>query len=709
MSDQVVVETPPYYALRRFLAEAHALGAVFRLSGSDVLVEGIERLPEPMRLVLASLRPRGMLWQYLGGHRRDAASLELSARLGIDALLISTRAEARHAVRQLIADMRAHGVHMGIDVETTPLPGFGGPRPAVRLNADGGVSAAQPKQDDDRAALDPHRADIALLQLYAGGDACFVFRGEAMRMVAASRWLRRQRLVAHNAGFELGFLQRFPTKPPGISAGQLHCTMQATGLLIGVSFGGGRSLAKAAENFLGINVPKDLQTSDWGASRLSPGQLAYAAVDAIVAWRLWPILREQLRQKDRVAAYQLQRLAIPAVVAMEHRGLGFDPAEHARQVAVWAGDLAQARQEYQEQTGNAPPTTPAELGVWLETVLTSDQLVTWKRTTNTGALSVATRDLMRLGSVPSARPVLSMLASAKLLSTFGAALVKRVSPATGRIHTSYNLAASKAGRFTASGPNLQQLPSKRAPEFRRCIVAAPGHVLVGCDWNQVEVRAAAWVSGDPVLTELYRSGADLHSENAATIAGVPLADVTKEQRSAAKAVTFGALYGIGPAGLAASAFASYGVSLTTEEAQGALDSFFRRFRQLNAWRRSHADRCQQRGYIEIGCGRVVEAAWEKFGISFPQCCNLPIQGICADAMLRAITLVYTRFIDAGIRGGLVATVHDELLVEVVEDDAELARDIMQQTMVEAFELTFPGAPSNGVAAAAIGPTWADLK
>jgi DNA polymerase-1 len=305
--------------------------------------------------------------------------------------------------------------------------------------------------------------------------------------------------------------------------------------------------------------------------------------------------------------------------------------------------------------------------------------------------------------------VLAMLASAKLLSTFGAAFAAKVSPATGRLHTSYNLAATKAGRFSANGPNLQQLPSKRAPEFRRCIMAKPGHMLVGCDWNQVEVRAAAWVSGDPVLTELYPSGADLHSENAAMIAGVPLDKVTKEHRSAAKAVTFGALYGIGPARLAANAFANFGVEMTIDEAASALSSFFRRFRRLDAWRRSHADRCQQRGYIEIGCGRVVEAAWEKWGISFPQCCNLPIQGICADAMLRAITLVHTRFLDAGIRGGLVATVHDELLVEVVEDDAESARDILQQTMVDAFEITFPGAPSNGVAAAAIGPTWADLK
>jgi DNA polymerase I len=700
----------PLVLLRQCLAEAHALGAAFRLSGVDVLIDSPAPLPEPLQQALARRRPCGLMWAYLGGARQDAPALAALQAQAIDALLIMTPAEARYAVRQLIIDMRQHGGHLGIDIETAPLPAFSRPRPAVRLNQDGGVAAMQPK-DDDRTGLDPHRSDIAALQLYAGGNECFVFRGEAMRLVATSHWLRRQRLIAHNAGFELSFLQRYPAKPrPSVRPrGSLQCTMQATGLLVGVAYGGGRSLAKATQAFLGLALPKGLQVSDWGARHLSPGQLAYAATDAIAAWRLWPLLHEQLQQKGRFAAYDLQRRAIPAVVAMEQRGLGFDPVEHRRQVAAWSSDLAQARQDYQSQTGNIPPTTPAELRKWLETVLPADYLSRWPRTAKSEELSTASKDLLRLVDVPSARPVLAMLANAKLLSTFGHKLFEQVNPVTGRLHTSYNIAATKAGRLSASNPNLQQLPSKRAPEFRRCIVAAPGAVLVGCDWNQVEVRAAAWVSGDPALTELYRSGADLHQENAAMIAGVPPEEVTKEQRSAAKAVTFGALFGIGALSLSGYAFTNYGVDMTVAEAQAALTAFFRRFPRLNGWRERNYAQCQSRGYVAIGCGRVVEAAWEPYGLSFPQCCNLPIQGIAADAMLRAITMVHRRYLAAGIRGGLVATVHDELLAEVVEDDAEPARDILQQTMVEAFEETFPGAPVNGVAEAAVGRTWAELK
>jgi hypothetical protein len=175
----------------------------------------------------------------------------------------------------------------------------------------------------------------------------------------------------------------------------------------------------------------------------------------------------------------------------------------------------------------------------------------------------------------SARPVLAILAKEKLLSTFGAKFADKVNPVTGRLHTSYLLAGTKAGRFSASGPNLQQLPSTAAPEFKRCIVAAPGHLLVGCDWSQIEMRAAAWISGDRALTRVYADGRDLHAETAASVARVPVEHVTKEQRQAAKPVNFGAIYGIGPTSLAANAFADYGIEMSERDAAHALDRRFR--------------------------------------------------------------------------------------------------------------------------------------
>jgi DNA polymerase-1 len=702
-------------ALRNLLAEVTQLGVEFRISGAAVVIEGLERLPVPLRRELERHQQSGRLWDYLGGWSIDAPSVAFADQLGVLVRLVETPADGRAAIRQLIADARRHGGHTAIDIETAPRPEYVQKRTAIRLKLDGGVHAIQPAPTSrkDRTTLDPHRARIAVMQLYAGGDTCFLFRGDALRLVVRSHWLRRQHLIIHNAGFEASFLRQHtpaPVPTPRKSSGRFDCSMQAGGLLLGVDFNGsGRSLATTAEKLLGLAMPKELATSDWSAAALSPGQQAYAAMDSVVTWRLWPRLAEQLRTTGCQAAYALQRGVIPAVVAMESRGLGFDREEHARQSQQWAVELERARREYQEGTGNTPPHTPEQRREWLRTVLPADTLARWPQT-DTGLLSTESVHLKRLAHVETARPVLAMLALEKLLSSFGPTLAEQINPATGRLHCQFGIAATKAGRFSASHPNLQQLPGRRAPEFRRCICAAPGNVLISADWNQVELRAAAWISKDYSLTELYRRGEDLHAQNAAAIAGVAPESVTPEQRQAAKAVSFGSLYGIGPRRLVENAFADYGVELSIDEASRALDTFFSRFPQLAQWRAENAQLCQQQGFVRIGAGRLVKAEWEPFGqLSFPQCCNLPIQGICADAMLRAITLVHTRLTAAKVRGGLVATVHDELLVEVAAEDAERARDILQDSMIEAFERTFPGAPTERVVEAKIGPTWADAK
>ena len=179
-------------------------------------------------------------------------------------------------------------------------------------------------------------------------------------------------------------------------------------------------------------------------------------------------------------------------------------------------------------------------------------------------------------------------------------------------------------------------------------------------------------------------------------------EVSAAQRQGAKAVNFGRSTASARARCAENAFDTYGIDMTVAEARVALDRFFLTYRTLKRWMYNHADLCQRRGYVEIGCGRVVEAKWEPEGrLSFPQCCNLPVQGAAADAMLRALAMVFRRL--RGLSGGLVACVHDELVLEVVEADAEMAGRILAETMTEAFELTFPGAPTGGVVALGTGP------
>ena len=619
------------------------------------------------------------------------------------------------AIAQLRRDIAEADGHVGLDIETSSRPGQGEPRPAIEFNSDGTVAERQPKWRSD-AGLDPHRAVIACLQLYAGGPTAFVFRGEALRRVLGLRWLRRQHLVIHNAGFEIAFLLHHASrKPPRYPrrTGQFNCTMQAMGLLRGVGFGGsGRGLDTAAQAFLDLDVPKDLQLSDWGAEELSPGQIGYAASDAILAWRLWPRMAAELTRKHRWNAYELQRRVIPAVADMELRGLGFDREAHARQARKWALGLAEARHTYHDLTGEAPPASQQDKQTWLRRVLAEhpEHFPVWPRTPR-GLLSTRAGQLKRLINIDTVKAMLAIRANEQLLNNFGPRLAERISPLTDRLHGRYNIAATKAGRFSASRPNLQQLPAKRAPEFKACIVAAPGNLLVGCDWSQVEMRAA-WLYGDPVLTRIFAEGRDIHAETAAHIAGIPVTEISDAQRAAAKPINYGAIYGQGPAGLRESAFVNYDVELSLTEAEHVHRRFFDTYRVLHRGIWDNYYLCRARGYVLIGAGRVVEAAWEQDvggRLLFTRCCNLPVQGIAADCMLRATARTHARLKTAKIRGGLVACVHDELLLEVDEDDAEEARRILEKTMTDAFAETFPGAPVNGVATAKIGANWAEVK
>jgi DNA polymerase-1 len=224
------------------------------------------------------------------------------------------------------------------------------------------------------------------------------------------------------------------------------------------------------------------------------------------------------------------------------------------------------------------------------------------------------------------------------------------------------------------------------------------------------MRAAAWISADPAMTEVYSEGRDLHRENAAAIAGVSVDEVNKDQRSAAKPVGFGSIYGMGAAGLSAAAWNGYGIEMSVADAELALARFFTKYHRMKAWMRRQADQCRHRGVIEIGTGRVVEAAWEPEGqLRYTLCVNAPIQGICADCAMRAMIGIYRDLAAFGIAGGLVAVVHDELILEVLEDDAERARVVLETAMTRAFIETFPGAPTKGVASASIGRSWAEMK
>jgi DNA polymerase-1 len=412
---------------------------------------------------------------------------------------------------------------------------------------------------------------------------------------------------------------------------------------------------------------------------------------------------------SRWTAYGLQRDAGLAVARMQNRGLLLDREEHARQVEHWSRELAEARHAWRADGCLFPPSTDNETREWLQTVLTPEQALFWPKT-KTGQLSIQHRDLARVQDAPNAKTVMAIREKQTALQIFGDNLARHINPATGRIHGSFQIAAAGPGRFAAANPNLQQLPVRRSPEFRRCVIAAPGHLLVTCDWSMVELRALAWIyQDDALMTDLVEH--DIHARTAARVNGIPIEAVTKRQRDSAKAVNFGAIYGITADGLRQNVFADFGVELTLEQAQHAIDQFATVYYRAWSGRERYSKICQARGYIVVPTsGRLVRRQWLPYGrLTNRQCFNTPVQGSCADAMLRAVATIDRCLVEGQIRGGLIACVHDELLLEVDERDAQIAREILEAVMVDAFATTFPGAPTKGVAEAVNGRNWLEAK
>jgi ribonuclease D len=379
-------------------------GVRFRLRGARVHAENPQRA-EPA--VMAALRAsRDEVWAYLGGTALDQPSLDLmTGHFGnIRIVVPRDEVEALAAIAQIEeeADRQADPAEpgsLGFDIETAANDGEEVRQP-VRIGRDGTVRQRpaldpphlrRPRKSRSTAALDPWRSTIRLAQLYGGGDTCLVLDARLVPLGVLAPVLTRRKLLLHNGAFELAFFAH-----AGIAIEKCECTMQAAGLLLGVHR---RGLEDVAQYFRGITLPKELQTSDWGAPVLSRGQLAYAALDAIMALKLWPLLRQRIIAQGCVGAYLLQRDAIPAVVRMQARGLLLDRIAHQKEIDLWALARSSACRDFTACTGELPPETPAQIRRLLENTLPPDVLRAWPRTPKS-KLSTADEDLKRPTGIP---------------------------------------------------------------------------------------------------------------------------------------------------------------------------------------------------------------------------------------------------------------------------------------------------------------------
>ena len=291
---------------------------------------------------------------------------------------------------------------------------------------------------------------------------------------------------------------------------------------------------------------------------------------------------------------------------------------------------------------------------------------------------------------PIVEAVLDYRQLAKLKSTYVDGLTKVIA-ADGRIHTSFQNTVTATGRLSSTEPNLQNIPvrTELGAELRKMFVAPAGRVLVDADYSQIELRLLAHIAGDKAMIDGFRSGEDIHTITAAQVFGVARSEVTPLMRRSAKAVNFGIVYGISPFSL------SQDIGVTRAEAKAYMEKYFEYDSGVHAYMTQGVERAKADGYVSTLMGRrrwLPELKSSNFNLrSFGErvALNAPIQGTAADIIKLAMIRVRDRLKAEGLEGRLVLQVHDELIVECPESEAETVCKLVEEEMAGVAALSVP--------------------
>ncbi len=321
--------------------------------------------------------------------------------------------------------------------------------------------------------------------------------------------------------------------------------------------------------------------------------------------------------------------------------------------------------------------------------------------TATGAPSTDEEVLEKLSAdYPLPAKILEYRGLAKLKSTYTDKLPQMVNAATGRVHTTYSQAVAVTGRLSSNEPNLQNIPIRTAEgrRVREAFVAPPGHVIVSADYSQIELRIMAHISEDPGLLRAFQEGQDVHRATASEVFGVPLGEVSSEQRRYAKTINFGLIYGMGAFGLAQS------LGIEQKAAKDYIDRYFTRFAGVKRYMDETRAGAAERGYVETLFGRRIYLPEIKGGNgprkagAERQAINAPMQGTAADLIKLAMIAVQAELDAQGKRSRIVMQVHDELVFEVPVDELDWLRMAVPQRMAGVAQLKVPLLAEVGVGA-----------
>ena len=612
---------------------------------------------------------------------------------------------------------------IGLDFETEVLPAYRQPIP-IKFAKNGNLTARQPRDGAAGAALDPYRSKVRLVQAWAGGAACYVFD---MRSVA---WadiapLFELPLAIFNAVFEVKRMIHEANIEP---TGRIYDVMTAVWLTDGRR----PSLAEAVTINYGLKIPKDLGASDWSADILSPEQLEYAALDAVLCRLLWNTQQNELFDDIDRQCQQVADAVIPAIARMELHGMPLDVAAHRTQIAQWHTELTAAQKALHLASPLRDLQKPSELQAHLCEVLDVLTLAAWSRTDSRGLLSTRRQQLQLNNHLPALNELLQVRALQKLIGTFGDSLIDAINPVTGRLHTSFLIAGACTGRFAARGPNLQQMPKRREASFRKIFAAPAGQLVMALDYSQIELRAVAelisdWFGTDSILRQLFADGVDAHTATAMAMTGKRSPqDVTEDERQLAKPCNFGLLYRMGDNGFYNYLRANFVPDITFDRSCELRAQFFAGYPDLARWQDEYARHTREQGFTQTVAGRRWHWKWQAqdpddidedapfyadiiSGFNGAYAVNHLVQGSSAEVMQIALTRLHHVLRNEPVQ--IIATVHDEAVMLVPEDMASVERigAIAQQEMTAAFLEVFPDAPTLNLVDPRVGPTWGDLQ
>ena len=454
------------------------------------------------------------------------------------------------------------------------------------------------------------------------------------------------------------------------------------------------SLEAIAKDELGVQVQTYRELLALGGEREIrevPVERAarYSGEDAEMVMRLRSPLTRKLKEAELLRLFEdLEIPLIEVLLWMERRGVLLDVDELRAQGKELEILLEKTRAELFALAGGPfnPNSTPQVREILYERL----KLPVLERTkTGPSTDAQVLRDLAQYHEFPA--KLIAYRELEKLRNTYVEKLPQYVHPKTGRVHTSFNQTGTATGRLSSSEPNLQNIPAKTevGVDIRRAFVAPPGKVLLGADYSQIELRVLAHMSGDEALIESFQRGEDLHRRTAAVLFGVPLEAVDARMRTIAKRVNFGIIYGITPYGL------SRDVGIPQEEAKALIERFFQAYPRVAEFVEKLVEEASATGFARTLLGRKRPLPGlrnpERRGIGQDRrnAINTPIQGTAADLMKLAMLRIHRAWKEGKLPAEMILQIHDELVFEVEEGEAERAGNMIRELMEGVWELRVP--------------------